>query len=312
MLGAIMGLCVGDALGVPVEFVDREALKKDPVVDFRGYGSHHQPIGTWSDDTSLTLCLMDCLKSGFDEEEIMSRFAAWYQKGEFSPRGEVFDVGITTRQSILRYLSGTPAAACGGTSEQENGNGALMRILPLVFYLRAKFGNEFSHCEEAYELIHRTAALTHGHPRSKMACGLYIVIASELMNQQDHKTAVDEGLEKAFTFYERQPAFVSELNTFNRLRSKDFSKLHEDSIKSGGYVVDTLEASIWCLLNTSSYKACVLKAVNLGFDTDTTGAVAGGLAGLYYGISCIPDHWRCQVVKRGLIEELVKQLEFQI
>ena len=142
-----MGLCVGDALGVPVEFMDREALKKDPVVDFRGYGSHHQPIGTWSDDTSLTLCLMDSLKSGFNEKEIMSRFAAWYQKGEFSPHGEAFDVGITTRQSILRYLSGTPAAACGGTSEQENGNGALMRILPLVFYLRAEIGTDFSQSE---------------------------------------------------------------------------------------------------------------------------------------------------------------------
>ena len=154
ILNGVMGLVVGDALGVPVEFKDRESLRQDPVTSMRGYGTYNQPPGTWSDDSSMTLALLDSLKDGLDYKDIMDKFVAWYDKGKYTPHGKMFDIGIATRQALSRYKNGLAALECGGQDEYDNGNGSLMRILPILFYLQAKIGNEFLDKDEAFEIIH--------------------------------------------------------------------------------------------------------------------------------------------------------------
>lgn len=308
VLNGIIGLCVADALGVPVEFVSRDALKENPVQNMQGYGTHNQPHGTWSDDTSMTLCLLDSLAAGFNTHDIMRKFKAWYTQGEFTPYGIVFDVGIATREAILRFVSGSEPLECGGKGERDNGNGSLMRILPLCFYIQALYGEDFQAKDEVFDMIHQVSALTHAHHRSQIACGIYLCIASKLDGTTELKSAIASGIQKAVTYYRQKPEFAGELVHYTRLLDKNFCALQEVDIRSSGYVVDTLEAAIWCLLNTNSYKDCVLMAVNLGEDTDTVAAVAGGLAGLHYGITNIPNEWVEQIVKRDYIEALSNQL----
>ncbi|NMA31572.1 MAG: hypothetical protein GX941_07215, partial [Candidatus Methanofastidiosa archaeon] len=230
----------------------------------------------WSDDTSMTLCILDSLSNGLDYEDIMTKFLAWFNKGEYTPFGQAFDIGNGTRKALMYFEKGTPALECGGSTERDNGNGSLMRILPLAFYLRNIYGEEFTKKEEAFEIIHNISALTHAHKRSKIACGIYISIASEILEKIDLKGAIESGTYKAMEYYKEQDDFKKELKNYERLENKDFQKTNIDKIKSSGYVVHTIEAAIWCLLNTTNYKDCVLKAVNLGEDTDTVGAIAGG------------------------------------
>ena len=304
VMDGMLGLAVGDALGVPVEFNKREHLKGSPVEGMRGYGTHSQPPGTWSDDTSLALCLMDSLTEGLDYHDIMKKSLEWYHKGAYTPYGEVFDIGNTTRKALDSFTKGTPPLDCGGISERDNGNGSLMRILPLVFYIEANYGVEFKEQDDIFNIIHNVSSLTHAHKRSQVACGIYISIASNLLTSQNLESAVSSGVYKAKQYYDRNADYAEEIIHFKRMMDKNFADLPEDSIKSSGYVVATLEAAVWCLLNTSSYKECVLKAVNLGEDTDTTGAVAGGLAGLYYGYEDIPGEWLDSLAQRDYIERL--------
>ncbi len=308
ILNSIMGLCVADALGVPVEFIDRQSLISDPVVDMRAYGTYNQPAGTWSDDTSMTLCLVDSLSKGLDYNDVMMNFMKWFNEGGYTPFGEVFDIGIATRDALIRFENGTVPLECGGKSEYDNGNGSLMRILPIVFYLQSTYGKGFYKLEESFEIMHNVSSLTHGHKRSWIACGIYISIAGKLLQDISLETSIKEGIYNAMEYYRKQDDFNSELSYYKRLEGEDFDTTSIDNISSSGYVVSTLEAAIWCLLNTTNYKDCVLKAVNLGKDTDTVAAIAGGLAGLYYGYEDIPSEWINTIVKRAYIEGLCNKL----
>ncbi|MGI6149536.1 MAG: ADP-ribosylglycohydrolase family protein [Limnochordia bacterium] len=303
VLSGIMGLAVGDALGVPVEFRERETLTRDPVVGMRAYGTYNKPSGTWSDDTSMTLCLMSSLAEGLDYDEIMRNFLKWYKAGEFTADGHTFDVGTTTSAALERFGRGVPALECGGTGEYDNGNGSLMRILPLVFYLCTVYGVNFQDSSEAFDIIHNVSALTHAHKRSQIACGIYLSIAAMLLSSSDLEYAVKMGIAKAVEYYEKQPEYAEELDHFSRLRSEDFRKIPREEISSSGYVVSSLEAAIWCLLNTNDYASCVLEAVNLGDDTDTVAAIAGGLAGLAYGYEAIPQDWLNVLLRREYLED---------
>ncbi len=313
ILDGIMGLCVADAIGVPVEFLSRERLKAKPVSNMQGFGTHNQPIGTWSDDTSMTLCLVDSLASGLDYKDILTKFQSWLNEGAYTPHGDVFDVGIATRQAIRRFMAGTEPLKCGGLGERDNGNGSLMRILPLLFYIQSLYGTDFEEVDESFNIIHDVSSLTHAHKRSQLACGIYISVASMLIGNMDLKIAVELGIYKATEYYKRSKhEFKEEISKFSRILDKGFQEKDERDIKSSGYVVDTLEAAIWCLLNSNSYKECVLMAVNLGNDTDTVAAVAGGLAGLYYGYESIPIEWINQIVRRDYIEELSNRLHLSL
>lgn len=300
----ITGGAIGDALGVPVEFQSREELSQDPVLGMRGYGTHYQPPGTWSDDTSMTLCLLGSLsrRKAIDYLDIMENFTRWLHQAEFTANGVVFDVGIATQEAIAHYEQGTPPLECGGRGEQDNGNGSLMRIAPLALYLHRQ---QLTSVSDILDTAHKLSCLTHAHPRSQMACGIYTLIALNLLEGRSLASAISEGLASARAFYEKSAAFSSELSTYGRLWELDaFAALPESAIQSSGYVVHTLEAVIWCLLNSKDYASCVLKAVNLGNDTDTIAAIAGGLAGLAYGRDSIPAEWKSTLAKCDYIDNL--------
>ncbi len=294
---AIFGLAVADALGVPVEFEPREKLQKNPVDKMLGFGSHAVPKGTWSDDTSMVLCTLNSIaqKGKIDLVDNILEFSKWAEDGYMTPHGEMFDIGRTTLAALRNYWKKKAVYTCGGKSDYDNGNGSLMRILPVSLYNFFKNVSE----EESIQNVHEVSALTHAHERSLIACGIYDFIVKELIKSPE-KASVNIALKKAQKYY----ADYKEIKRYDRIFDDDFINTNINQIKSSGYVVDTLEAAIWCLLNTDNYKDCVLKAVNLGEDTDTVGAVAGGLGGILYGYDSIPEEWINVLVKRDMISKL--------
>ena len=296
----LLGLAVGDALGVPVEFNYRDELKENPVTDMRGFGTWRQPAGTWSDDTSMTVATMESLsrRKCVDFGDIAENFLSWYANDEFTATGKRFDIGNTTRASVVRYSRKILLPTkCGATDENSNGNGSLMRILPAILYL---FGTRGKIAADELKLIHDFSALTHAHAVSKISCGIYALVTAQLLAGKNISDAFDAGIADAKTFY----GFDEEFKHFARLCNENYAALSEDAISSSGYVVDTLEAALWCLLNTNDFKTLALKAVNLGGDTDTVGAVACGLGGLIYGVEGIPSTWLETLKRREWLEKI--------
>lgn len=253
---AILGLAIGDALGVPYEFKQRGSFICSDMV---GYGTHNQPEGTWSDDTSMTIATLDSLKNNngiIVTEDICRRFNYWLLYGDYTVNGEVFDAGITTCTALKK---GKPAVG-----EWDNGNGSLMRILPLAFV----------DCTD--DEIRAVSAITHGHWISEEACVIYVHVAKRLLAGEPIASIIP-------TLEYKKP--------FDRL--KYISTLDISQIKSSGYVVDTLEAALWVVSHEGdwekSFRNDILTAVNLGKDTDTVAAVAGGMAGIIYGLEDVLD-----------------------
>jgi ADP-ribosyl-[dinitrogen reductase] hydrolase len=301
----IWGLVVGDALGVPVEFKSRDYLKQNPLNDMIGFGTYNQPAGTWSDDSSLALCLADELSKELNLQKIGNSFVKWYYENHWTPHGVVFDIGISTQEAITRLKNGEKAELAGSWEENSNGNGSLMRILPLLFEVQ-----KIKDRKERYELIKKVSSITHGHVRSCLACFYYLEIASFLSSEikypiTDAYKVANHSLLNLLEELEINP---KEAELFERITNGKLAELQESSIQSSGYVIHTLEASIWCLLTTNSYEEAVLKAINLGEDTDTTGAVVGGLTGLFYGMKSIPNEWIDKIARKEDIEELTNKL----
>lgn len=298
----LIGTAVGDALGVPVEFQPRGYLKANLVTDMREYGTHEQPKGTWSDDTSLMLCLAESMVEGLDINNLAQKFIAWKNDNLWTPHGWVFDIGIGTRIAIERLENGMKPELAGGFDEMDNGNGSLMRILPLVLHIKDL------DIEERYDWIKKISSITHAHVRSVMACFYYLEFAKKIIEGKDKFQAYNELQSELTQYFEQRKINPIEINKFHRLLVEDISKVDEDNIKSSGYVIDTLEAAIWCILTTNNYKDAVLKAVNLGHDTDTTGAVTGGLAALIYGMDNIPKEWINTLARKDDIINLTLNL----
>lgn len=306
----LFGLSVADAIGVPVEFQSRLELSENPVFDIRGYGTYNQPPGTWSDDSSLTFLLADSLSNGYDLVDIARRLYSYKLNAAWTPFDQVFDIGITTSRALdqlavilrngdyesLQYLRYE-------ATEMDNGNGALMRILPLYFMIKGK------PLKEQFEYIWQVGSLTHGHIRSALACFFYLRLLDNLAKGRDIDSAYLLTIEEFVVFTTEQEIAKAELSHFNRILSGKLHELPENEIESSGYVMHSLEAALWCLLRETTYRATVLAAVNLGRDTDTTAAIVGGLAGAAYGLERIPGNWLDALAKRSDIEHLCERLE---
>ena len=262
---AMYGLAVGDALGVPVEFKRRGSYHIEGMISGGTYG---MPAGTWSDDTSMALATCDSirLQGKIDPKDIAKSFKDWLYRGKYTADGHVFDVGNTVSRALDQGYG------CG--DERSNGNGSLMRILPLAFVEGV-----------SEDEIREVSAITHAHPISTEGCVLYIQIATDLLKGSSIKEALGA---------------MPKSGAYSRLRTIDTLDLSE--IRSSGYVVDTLEAALWALSNTSSYQECVLACANMGDDTDTVAAVAGGLAGIIYGYDAIPAEWIDALQGKDVIE----------
>ncbi|MDR3705340.1 MAG: ADP-ribosylglycohydrolase family protein [Paludibacteraceae bacterium] len=298
----LFGVAVGDALGVPAEFKSRQTMKRNPIKDMLGYGTHNMPKGTFSDDSSLSFCLAEALTGEFDLNSIGQNFVKWLYDNYWTSNGSVFDVGFSTRQAISRLAKGAQPDLAGDNGEASNGNGSLMRIAPLLFYLLDKPINK------RFEITKQVSSITHGHIRSVIACFYYLEFAKQLFEKKD-KFEIYKSLQTEINDYLYSMSInPMEIAIFDRLFNGNIYELREDDIYSDGYVLHTLEASVWCLLTTDNYKDAVLKAVNLGDDTDTTGAITGGLAGLLYGFDKIPGKWIKQIARKNDIEDLAKRL----
>ncbi|MCP9763980.1 ADP-ribosylglycohydrolase family protein [Lacihabitans soyangensis] len=297
----LFGVAIGDALGVPVEFKSREIISHNPVTDMVGFGTYNLPAGTFSDDSSLTFCLAESLTEKFSLESIAQKFVMWYRSNYWTPYGNVFDIGIATRQAILTFEKGCKPELAGGFEVSQNGNGSLMRILPLLDIIKDL------PIEERYLLTKQVSSITHGHIRSVIACFYYLEFARQIVLGIEKSKIYKIVKTDVLDFIYRIGIVEREILIFERLLFADITKLTESEIKSSGYVLHTLEASIWCLLTTTDYSSAVLKAVNLGEDTDTTGAVTGGLAGLLYGYESIPKSWATQLARKEDISDLAER-----
>lgn len=344
-LDGMMGLVVGDALGVPVQFMSREEIRtraRGPVSGMEAGGVYDMPRGTWSDDSSMALATLASLRElgKIDPTDIMTRFVKWEFEGEYTPFGQAFDEGNTCSMAIYRFRRVPDYKTCGDTGERANGNGALMRILPVCLYYaegqklpwvrteessehmadkenvsgtptEKSQGDRMSKDAEAIEGVHTISGLTHNHLRGKMCCGFYYFMVKSILEGQKNgdvltlKELLQRGIDAAADYYRKDVLNLTELAYLGRiLNLDDFMQVPEEKIKTTGYVIDTIEAAIWCLLTTDTYKDCMLKAVNLGDDTDTVAAIAGGLAGLYYGYKEIPEEWLRDIKKREWVEEM--------
>ncbi len=258
---AVYGAAVGDALGVPFEFKARGTFS---CTDMVGYGTHHQPAGTFSDDTSMMLATCDSLRVNggeVDTHDMRERFVRWMDEGAYAVDGIVFDRGITVSRALRR--------GHGLKGERDNGNGSLMRIVPLAFV------------DAGRGKIREVSSITHAHKTSTESCVVFVEVARRLASGVPvADTLADAGFDE-YEFSSEKP---------------------RDLVRSGGYVLDTLDAAFWCLARTKSYSECVLSAVNLGGDTDTTACVAGALAGIVYGYDAIPTTWIETLRGKDLIE----------
>jgi len=253
-VGMLVGLAVGDALGAPIEFTNKRD-KDNYITEYKTGGTHGVTIGEWTDDTAMAMAMADALiknKGVFNASDIMDNFVAWKNKGEYIPRGVCFDIGMTTVKALRHYEAQgkKDRPYVGLNSSDSSGNGGIMRLAPAIIVAD-------SLCQ-AVEYAVCSTMLTHASPE----CIKYARLLAE---------------EIWYTFYRK-------VNDKYKLDPKT----PRESIMSGGYVKETYQAAWWCLQNTKNFEECVIEAVNLGHDSDTTGAVAGMIAGAYYGIERIP------------------------
>ncbi len=301
---AIWGFIVGDALGVPYEFTDRETMKAFPATGMIGYGTHHQPAGTWSDDSSLMLCVLENLIHQGGPRDLADSFVNWYTKGYMTAHGEVFDIGHTTRNAIDNLIAEVKPHLSGGNRVYSAGNGSLMRCLPYAF--KEDISKSINSMIIENKITHRSH-LCH------LCCIFYVWFVKELLDGGDKLSAMKYAI--ACIKFRWNISDDEEESThlgwgnFKKLFAKGFSSLPESEIQSTGYVLSTLEAVIWCFLNTDNYKDAVLKAVNLGGDTDTIAALTGGVAGLYYGYNSIQEEWISAVANPSIIISVLNKID---
>lgn len=298
--GAIYGLLVGDAVGVSYEFLLAEQLPAYDQIEMLPPNNFvktypHIPVGTWSDDGAQALCLLDSLlyKNKMDTEDFMKRICNWYQCGYMAVDFQVFDIGVQTAEAIRNYLSGVPLLQVANNDVLANGNGSLMRVLPLAIWHQ---GSDTQLIEDAYAQSH----VTHAHLRSKVCCALYCLWARSILNGLDIAAAWSDAVTKLRAYLKDKPDDLEQLEYYIR----------PDELEKGtgsGYVVDCLKSARYALKQTT-YQDVIKTAIAFGRDTDTTACVAGGIAGLYFGFDSIPESWLALLRAKDLVEPLLAKL----
>jgi ADP-ribosyl-[dinitrogen reductase] hydrolase len=309
VIDALFGVAIGDAVGVPFEFSSREKMKSNPAKGMTGYGTYHQPKGTWSDDSSLTFCLAESLVNGYNLKNLSEKFIKWKNEAYWSARGKVFDIGITTSKAIVRLrqiiedddLDELERQKYYG-DEYDNGNGSLMRIIPLLFYIKGRS------LKEQFKIVWEISALTHRHIRAAMSCMIYLKFAEKLLEGKEKETAYSEMRAEIKAFWTEIEFSDREREHFKKIIQDDIRETKMEDLKSGGYVIEVLESSIWFFLNCKSYEETILSIINIGHDTDTSAAIAGGLAGIYYGLKGIPEYWIASIARMEDIMDLGNEL----
>ena len=302
---SLYGFIVGDAMGVPIEFEDREKLINKPVTSMLGYGSHDVEAGVYSDDTSMTLATMDSIikQNGIiNYNDIADKFCNWVNNNEYTATNKIFDIGMTTKYALIKYFNNKiDATMCGGTNINENGNGSLMRMLPIALYC---FYKNIKDDNEIFTLVKNSSSITHAHDISILGCYIYVRYVISLLETKNKISS--------YNFIKKldYSMFIEEVKLeYSRIIFSDISTLNINDINSSGYVVDTLEAVFWIILNCSSYNESIIGAINLGGDTDTIGAITGSIAGILYGYDNISKRWLSKLKNKDYIDEIIIKIE---
>ena len=298
MQDALWGFIVGDALGVPYEFSERDEMLANPANGMIGYGTYNQPPGTWSDDSSMMLCVLENLAKDGSVRHLADLFLSWYRDGYHTAGGQVFDIGFTTLDALTRLAEGVHPTKAGNLDERSAGNGSLMRCVPYAFaadmsesifnmIVQNRITHPLTICHEASMFyVKMLRALAEGSTKEEAlsTAGAYVRYGWRIVDQNDN-TSIDK---------------------FSRLFNSSFSSVHVDEIHSIGYVMYTLEACVWCFMNSNNYSEAVLKAVNLGGDTDTIAALVGAMAATFYGSAQIPVEWSSTIQRGAELEAFIK------
>lgn len=301
----LLGTAIGDALGLPVQFLEREVVAKNPITTMEGLDQFNIPAGTWSDNTSLSFCLAESLCNGYDLNDIINKFTKWMYEDYWTPANETFDINYINYFAIVNLRNNGSPHVTGIDNKRGNRDGSLMRILPLVPYI-LNMGKE-----DRFRIIGEVSSLTHRHPRSILACISLCEFAIQYINSQSIEKPY-QAMQQTILQLLKKEMFIEEDIPFKRLVGlsyEEFKAIELKDIHSTEYVIDTLEASLWCIFNTTNYKDAVLKAVNLGDDANTVGAITGGLAGIIYGYDTIPPEWLEVLAKKDDIIELADKLD---
>ena len=317
VIDGLIGLAVGDAFGVPVEFMSREEARRLDVRDMLGCDgplpfasrwSEEIPKGAWSDDTSMTIAAMASIadhRGDIDFDDIMKRFLAWWDEGKYSSLDFPFGLGGNISHAFTRFRVGMPALECGGKGYMDNGNGALMRMFPFSIYCVLKGYDD----EQTLDLIRKASGITHGHEISALSCYIYTQFLAECLRTKNparaYRLAVS-GKEAHYGERFSPDAMKAHKTLFEKLGQKDFNP---DSIPESGYVVDSLTIALYSILHTDNYEDAVRLAVDFGYDTDTNAAITGSIAGAMYGMAEIPARWLRDLRKKDELLDIAARFE---
>ena len=286
--GALLGLATGDAVGTTLEFTERGSFT--PITDMLGGGPFRLQAGQWTDDTSMALCLATSLveKQGFDPQDQMQRYNDWRVNGYMSSNGRCFDIGVTVSEALSQYLgSGNPFS--GPTHPLTAGNGSIMRLVPVVMY----FSSDIT---QVIQFAGDSSRTTHGAKECIDACCYFATLLHFAFEGADKKQLL------ACNYY--QPT----TRKITAIQQQNYQDKTIEQIRGSGYVVQSLEAALWCFAHTDNFADAVLMAANLGDDADTTAAVCGQIAGAFYGVEGIPKHWRNKITEHDMILKLADSL----
>lgn len=294
--GSLLGLAVGDALGAPLEGLRPGWF--EPVEEMVRGGFHGVEPGQWTDDTSMALCLAESLieRGEFDPTDQLERYRRWYREGHLSSKEHCFGVGGTTREAIERFeRTGEPY--CGLEDPNRAGNGSIMRLAPVPLFFA-------QNPREAIERSAESSRTTHGARNAVDACRYFGGLMVGAVSGVEKEELLSERYSPVSGLWDEHPLAPE----IDEVASGSFKDRQPPEIEGSGYVVRSLEAALWAFCNSSSFEGGCLLAVNLGDDTDTTGAVYGQLAGAFYGIENIPDRWLKTIFHMPIIEGYAEKL----
>ena len=292
--GALIGLAVGDALGAAVEFSRPGSFKT--VAGYRSGGPHGLEAGEWTDDTSMALALADSIASaGWNLNDQAARYVPWWRRGKYSVNGCCFDIGMATRSALANFDAGKDALSSGLRCEDASGNGSIMRLAPVPIRYAHLYPGQV---EELARLAGESSLPTHASGQCVSACRYLATVLAALIHGEEREAVLLPESEPLRRLNASEPLHP----LIQQVAAGSFRKKEPPAIQGSGWVVKSLEAALWAFHKAETFEEAVLKAVNLGDDADTTGAICGQLAGAFWGESNIPETLRAGLARRDMLE----------
>jgi ADP-ribosyl-[dinitrogen reductase] hydrolase len=292
--GALLGLAVGDALGAAVEFSSPGSFA--PVTGYRDGGPHGLKAGEWTDDTSMALALADSIASvGWDLNDQANRYVEWWKTGKYSVNGRCFDIGITTASALRKFLNTGNALTSGDRSERASGNGSVMRLAPVPIRYAELYPHQI---EELSRFAEESSVPTHASEQCRSACRYLATVVAALIRGEDRAAVLSPDWRHLRLLNAIKPLHP----LIQEVAQGSFRHKQPPAIEGSGWVVKSLEAALWAFHDADTFEEAVLRAVNLGDDADTTGAVCGQLAGAFWGESGISESLRSGLARKDMLE----------